>query len=211
VFVVLDEMNLARVEHYFSDVLSCIETRQDIQLHSNGVPLEGTTGTSIPASLPLPVNLYVTGTINVDETTNPVSDKVLDRAIVIDMSPVELVGFCADLVAREPGLKDSRAMAEPTLLAVHALLTQHGLGFGYRVTEEVIRYHAFATKHLQTAPDMVIDELMAQKVLVKLRGTEKQRGLLNGLAKILSGKKSGALLAGLTSDLDDFGSFQATR
>ena len=93
VFVVLDEMNLARVEHYFSDVLSCIETGEDLQLHSNGVPIEGTTGTSIPAALPLPANLYITGTINVDETTNPVSDKVLDRALVIDMSKVELPGF----------------------------------------------------------------------------------------------------------------------
>ena len=90
VFVILDEMNLARVEHYFSDVLSCIETGEDLQLHSSGVPVEGTTGTSIPAALPLPSNLYITGTINVDETTNPVSDKVLDRAVVIDMSNVDL-------------------------------------------------------------------------------------------------------------------------
>jgi len=79
VFVVLDEMNLARVEYYFSDVLSAIETREALQLHSNSVPLEGSTGTSIRAALPLPTNLYIIGTINVDETTNPVSDKVLDR------------------------------------------------------------------------------------------------------------------------------------
>jgi 5-methylcytosine-specific restriction enzyme B len=49
VFVVLDEMNLARVEYYFSDVLSCIETGEAFQLHSSGVPLEGSTGTSIRA------------------------------------------------------------------------------------------------------------------------------------------------------------------
>jgi 5-methylcytosine-specific restriction protein B len=50
-----------------------------------------------------------------------------------------------------------------------------------------------------------------QKVLVKLRGTEKQRPLLNELMRKLPGEKSAALLGRLTSDLDDFGSFQATR
>ena len=49
VFVVLDEMNLARVEYYLSDVLSAIETGEALQLHSNSVPLEGSTGTSIRA------------------------------------------------------------------------------------------------------------------------------------------------------------------
>jgi 5-methylcytosine-specific restriction enzyme B len=61
VFVVLDEMNLARVEYYFSDVLSAIETGEALHLHSNSVPLEGSTGTSIRAELPLPQNLYITG------------------------------------------------------------------------------------------------------------------------------------------------------
>ena len=77
VFVVRDEMNLARVEYYFSDVLSAIETGEAMHLHSNSVPLEGSTGTSIWAELPLPQNLYITGAVNVDETTNPVSNKVL--------------------------------------------------------------------------------------------------------------------------------------
>ncbi|PZP44835.1 MAG: hypothetical protein DI601_11350, partial [Azospirillum brasilense] len=106
VFVVLDEMNLARVEYYFSDVLSGIETGEALQLHAHGVPLEGSTGTSIPSELPLPPNLYIIGTINIDETTNPVSDKVLDRAVVIDMTAVDLAGFFAGLERREPALRE---------------------------------------------------------------------------------------------------------
>lgn len=90
VFVVLDEMNLARVEYYFSDVLSAMESRQPIQL---------------------PPNLYVVGTINVDETTSTVSDKVLDRAVVIDMSAVDLPGFLAKLDERDPALAPSIAAA----------------------------------------------------------------------------------------------------
>jgi len=117
VFVVLDEMNLARVEYYFSDVLSCIKTGAPLQLHSNGVPLEGSIGISIPSEIPLPSNLHITATINVDETTDPVSDKVLDRAIVIDMSAVQLREFLDNLITREPNLADARVACENRLVA----------------------------------------------------------------------------------------------
>jgi hypothetical protein len=212
VFVVLDEMNLARVEYYFSDVLSAIETGEDLQLHSSGVPLEGSTGTSVPAALPVPPNLYVIGTINIDETTNPVSDKVLDRAVVIDMSAVDLTGFFSTLESRDVTLKEARAGCEARLLSVHTLMAAHGLGFGYRVAEEVLRYHAFASGQLKADPTTVIDDLMVQKVLVKLRGAERQRPLLTSLTKALAGLPRAQTFVGrLTTDLDEFGSFQASR
>jgi 5-methylcytosine-specific restriction enzyme B len=212
VFVVLDEMNLARVEYYLSDVLSCIETREPLQLHSNSVPLEGTTGSSIRAELRLPKNLFITGTINIDETTSPVSDKVLDRAIVIDMSAVDLKGFLAGLEDQEPELKGAKAACEERLLVAHGLMTEYGLGFGYRVAEEVVRYHAFAAEHLGSPAEETIDDLMVQKVLVKLRGAERQRPLLAELIKALDGlPRSQTFLGRLVSDLDEFGSFQASR
>ncbi|SNT21697.1 MULTISPECIES: McrB family protein [unclassified Azospirillum] len=212
VFVVLDEMNLARVEYYFSDVLSCIETGEALQLHSSGVPLEGSTGTSIPAELTLPPNLYITGTINIDETTSPVSDKVLDRAHVIDMSAVDLAGFLAELESRDQSLTAARTACESHLLAAHKLMATHGLGFGYRVAEEVVRYHMFSAQHFNADPAGVTDDLMVQKILVKLRGAERQRSLLTGLAKALAGlPRSQAFLNKLINDLDEFGSFQASR
>lgn len=212
VFVVLDELNLARVEYYLSDVLSCMETEGTLHLHSNGVPLEGTTGASIRAELPLPSNLFIIGTINVDETTNPVSDKVLDRASVIDMSDVDVPGFLASLETRHPNLKASRAAAEKKLTEIHGLMQQHGLGFGYRVIEEFVRYHAFDAEHLKNPPDDVTDQLLVQKVLVKLRGAERQRPLLNTLSKACEGlPRAHAFVRKLLNDLDDFGSFQATR
>jgi 5-methylcytosine-specific restriction enzyme B len=212
VFVVLDEMNLARVEYYFSDVLSAIETEEPLQLHSSGVPLEGSTGTSIPAELPLPQNLFLIGTINIDETTNAVSDKVLDRAIVIDMSAVDLPGFLAGLEAREPDLKSACAECEPHLQAAQDIMVAHGLGFGYRVIEEVVRYQAFAAVHLKADALAVTDDLMVQKVLVKLRGADRQRPLLTGLLKALAPlPRSQVFLNRLIADLDEFGSFQASR
>lgn len=212
VFVILDEMNLARVEYYLSDVLSAIETGGALQLHSNSVPLEGTTGASVRAEIPLPSNLFIIGTINVDETTNPVSDKVLDRASVINMSAVDVLGFMTSLAARYPELQSAKEVSEQKLAEIHGLMEQHGLGFGYRVIEEFVRYHAFDTKHLQNPADSVTDQLLVQKVLVKLRGSERQRPLLNELDKACEGlPRTQTYIRRLLSDLDEFGSFQAMR
>lgn len=212
VFVVLDELNLARVEYYFSDVLSAVETGEPIQLHTAPVALEGSNGVSVPDSLSIPPNLYIIGTINIDETTNSVSDKVLDRAIVIDMSVIDLAGFLAGLEAGEGPLAAARAACEQYLTATNAILQPHGQGFGYRVAEEVVRYHAFAAAKLTGDAASVTDDMMVQKILVKLRGSERQRPMLAGLKKALSGlPRSQQLLARLADDLDEFGSFQAGR
>ena len=107
-FMLLDEMNLARVEHYFSDWLACSESRRlrpDGSISQQPVPLhrsedtmattltkvDGSTETlPVPASLALPTNLMVTGTVNVDETTYGFSPKVLDRAMVLEFDEVNL-------------------------------------------------------------------------------------------------------------------------
>lgn len=212
VFVILDEMNLARVEYYLSDILSAIETGGSLQLHSNGVPLEGTTGASVRAEIPLPSNLFIIGTINIDETTNPVSDKVLDRASVIDMSTVNVIGFMDSLAAHNPELQIAINASKPKLAEIHGLLENYGLGFGYRVIEEFVRYHAFDAKHLQNQADSVTDQLLVQKVLVKLRGAERQRPLLNALEKACKGlPHAQKYIQRLLNDLDEYGSFQAMR
>jgi 5-methylcytosine-specific restriction protein B len=212
VFVILDEMNLARVEHYFSDVLSCIETGGALRLHSSGVPLEGTTGASIRAEMPLPSNLFIIGTINVDETTNQVSDKVLDRANVIEMSDVDLTGFLGKLAASEPSLKSVCETVAKPLMAAHSLLAANGMGFGYRTAEEFVRYHHFNAEKIGLSVDEVTDELLVQKVLVKLRGAERQRKLLVELGKVFAAlPRTTSYLKKLTDDLDEYGSFQAMR
>lgn len=212
VFVVLDEMNLARVEYYFSDILSAVESRHELQLHSSGVPMIGSTGGEVPASLRVPANLFLIGTINVDETTSTLSDKVLDRAVVIDMSEVDLASFFAALSAREAPLAASvgacRAMLEP----LSALLAQHGLGFGYRLAEEFVRYHAFASGRLGRPSDEVIDDQLVQKALARLRGSEAQRDLLTRLSTLVAGHvRSLALIERLQRDLEELGAFQTSR
>lgn len=212
VFVVLDEMNLARVEYYFSDILSAIESRNEISLHSSGVPMMGSTGGEVPASLRVPHNLFLVGTINVDETTSTLSDKVMDRAVVIDMSEVDLGAFFDALGAREKALHASIAACRPVLQDLSALLGPHGLGFGYRLAEEFVRYHTFATTHLGRPSDEVIDDQLVQKALARLRGSEAQRDLLRRLSESNAARpRARALIDRLQRDLDDLGAFQTSR
>lgn len=212
VFVILDEMNLARVEYYLSDILSAIETGGALQLHSHGIPLEGTTGVSVRAEMPLPSNLFIIGTINIDETTNPVSDKVLDRASVIDMSTVDAEGFMAALTKRHPELRNAKDASEHKLIEIHQIFNKHSMGFGYRVIEEFVRYHSFDSLHLKNPSETVTDHLLIQKILVKLKGGERQRSLLNELEKACEGlPNSQFYIRRLLSDLDEYGSFQAMR
>ena len=94
-FVILDEMNLARVEHYFSDFLSALESGKAISLHENKAIETGESkaGPQVPRKLKVPGNVLFTGTVNVDETTYMFSPKVLDRAFTIEFDQVDLEGF----------------------------------------------------------------------------------------------------------------------
>ncbi|MBR4447027.1 McrB family protein [Methanobrevibacter sp.] len=73
-FLILDEMNLSHVERYFADFLSAIESGEEIPLYGNN------------ETLLLPKNLFIIGTVNVDETTYMFSPKVLDRANTIEFN-----------------------------------------------------------------------------------------------------------------------------
>ena len=103
-FVILDEMNLARVEHYFSDFLSALESGEDIPLHENEAIESGESesGPQVPRKLEVPGNVLFTGTVNVDETTYMFSPKVLDRAFTIEFDQVDLEGFAKYEPSEEP-------------------------------------------------------------------------------------------------------------
>jgi hypothetical protein len=121
VFVCLDEMNLARVEHYFSDFLSKIESRRrsadgsivsDVVISARELDLLDLKFVSEPLretltrlksagqGVCLPPNLIVVGTVNMDETTHAFSRKVLDRANTLE---IEAGRLAADLPAPASG------------------------------------------------------------------------------------------------------------
>jgi len=104
VIALLDEMNLAPVEHYFSDFLSVAETRSRVggRVTTDELPIELpaiVAGVADPyANLrgaQLPPNLRVVGTANMDETTHTFSPKVLDRAFTIELDDPVLTDFAS--------------------------------------------------------------------------------------------------------------------
>lgn len=80
--VLLDEMNLAHVEHYFAEFLSKLETRRGTAKNVPTVEVKLGAGVD-PYELQLKRTVLWTGTMNQDETTKSLSDKVLDRGLVI--------------------------------------------------------------------------------------------------------------------------------
>ena len=86
-FLILDEMNLSHVERYFADFLSAMESKEEIPLH------DSEDEKIIPQSIEIPKNLFVIGTVNVDETTYMFSPKVLDRANVIEFSTIPVKDY----------------------------------------------------------------------------------------------------------------------
>ena len=140
-FLILDEMNLSHVERYFADFLSAMEARSGaIRFHEEGVgntkaetgDLKPESGTSeadfrlprfegdtvgVPRSLPYPQNLFVIGTVNVDETTYMFSPKVLDRAHVIEfeVDPDDVKAFLDDPKPLQPVPRAAAGQAEAFL------------------------------------------------------------------------------------------------
>lgn len=86
-FVILDEMNIARVEYYFAEMLSILELPREeeryIPVVSNAE--DGDPYKMIDGKVWIPSNVFYVGTINNDDSTFAVADKVYDRAIPIDL------------------------------------------------------------------------------------------------------------------------------
>lgn len=199
-FVILDEMNLAKVEYYFSDFLSAMESGTAMRLHdvTDGVYVDSDEGSVlVPPSLTVPENVFFTGTVNVDETTYMFSPKVLDRANTIEFNEVRLesYGTSASWDSGEFRLRDDvkledllrqqvqRGKPQPEdwtalpdgykerLRSLHALMESHNMHFGYRVANEVARYLLLAAKYVgEDQLETAFDLQILQKVLPKLAG-----------------------------------------
>lgn len=154
-FLILDEMNLSHVERYFSDFLSKMEIPGSVfEIDGYG-------------SLPYPKNLFVTGTVNIDETTYMFSPKVLDRANVIEFKPEKdsvLTSLTAeteeDSSVAEPGMAEGFlqlaekirnapatdynnidfTVAEPVLSELYDILQKAGFEFAFRTVKEIRQY-----------------------------------------------------------------------
>ena len=187
VLLCLDEMNLARVEYYLSDFLSVIESRER---DSDG---KVTTDPIAQYEDGIPDNLYIVGTVNMDETTFPFSKKVLDRANTIEFSYVELEpefdAYDPDieplqlpnrflrteylvLAADCAGEKEYVIQVCDELQKINSILRKANAHVGYRVRDEIVFYML----NNKTAGNLLTDlqafdnEIM-QKILPRIQGS----------------------------------------
>ena len=124
-FLILDEMNLARVELYFAPLLSAMETPQEpIVIHGErGAP------SGIPGQIDRwPSNLFICGTVNMDETTHPFSDKVLDRAFTMEFWEIDIEAYLQ---------KNIPEQYHEVLSGLYYALLPAQCHFGYRVLKEI--------------------------------------------------------------------------
>ncbi|MCA1031183.1 DUF3578 domain-containing protein [Bacillus timonensis] len=193
-FVLLDEMNLARVEYYFSDILSVMESRRWVDGKIMTSKLLSEEVADEP--LTLPTNVFVIGTVNMDETTHPFSKKVLDRANTIEFNEVNLsnLSFLQDIEDVETinlpteqlaggylHLKDVYKeypavieKATEELVKVNTFLKPIGAHIGYRVRDEVCFYLAYNEKGNLFSFNEALDRCILQKILPRISGSDSR-------------------------------------
>lgn len=212
----LDEMNLARVEYYFSDFLSIIETRDLVEgeiVTDNLVPKVCYSGDEdaekLYSNLMIPENLYIIGTVNMDETTFPFSKKVLDRANTIEFSyvdfnlPESISSNEAEAVEvkneflRSDYLKlridcidkwEAVKKFNKDITKINSVLEKSDSHFGYRMRDEIIFYMLYNDEFGLLDEKEAFDNQIMQKILPRIQGSSESTAyILRELFKICAG------------------------
>jgi len=193
--VLLDEMNLARVEYYFASFLSALEqptASRGVRLFSPEVVQESDPFADC-AWLPIPDNVRFVGTVNVDETTHFFSPKVLDRVAVQSFAAPDLRNATQSideeaftLAPRVPfglwrewvGTRDSvEPWVAEQLVQVDELLGRIRSGIGHRTLHRCLDYVAGSEGLGAALPRRrALDLAIQQFVLPRLRADQPDFG-----------------------------------
>ena len=195
-FLILDEMNLSHVERYFADFLSIMESDDTIKLYT-GSKRKSLDGLEIDLEIGWPKNVFIIGTVNIDETTYMFSPKVLDRANVIEfrITNKEIKSFLEnpsipDLskltkqgvsmaesfisIAHTDEIIKNTALAKE-LVAFFKQLQPVGAEFGYRSASEIMQLVTKLKMLDKTISDnSCLDIAIMQKLLPKLHGSRSK-------------------------------------
>ena len=212
--VLLDEMNLARVEYYFSEFLSRLEVRPRIE---EGETVDGRIGACLSIDIPgrpkEPIRLYPSrnvlfaGTMNDDESTQSLSDKVLDRSNVMQFPAPD--GFARPVEGHAPSplnrtrsflewqkwskppeslVGGDRDKARRVIDALAKVMDRCGRPFGHRLNEAILAYVANYPRGKGIAVDTPLADQIEHRILPKLRGLPIQDNEqpLTELSKLIS-------------------------
>ena len=237
-FLCLDEMNLAPVEQYFAEYLSVIESRKlnpDSTITTDPIiEYENTDayGSLIDQlfdtpeerkayktdeggkRLTIPQNLFVVGTVNMDETTFSFSRKVLDRAMAIEMNEVDLhgglekgagndIGYIGNCIIGDAAegcdiYEDNRDLCDQVLdylEQVNAILEGTPFKIAYRTRNEFLMY-AVNRKKLDEKSQLwqSLDEMTSMKILSRIEGDEERtKRVLDSLKALVEERIASAI------------------
>jgi len=208
VMVLLDEMNLAKVEYYFSDFLSKLETRRNkktyLEIDAGSLKLAAEQKQVL-----IPEQFLFVGTMNEDETTQSLSDKVLDRANVLTFgkphelklrdgkqakppTPTEYVtweAFSQVWTKKASNTSATTELVKKYVDRANEIMDSLGRPFAHRVFQAFAKYVANYPNADQdeTIAKLAIADQFGQKLLPKLRGvmTEDNREDLNKMQSLL--------------------------
>lgn len=205
--VLLDEMNLARVEYYFSEFLSRLEVRprladaDDANRRKNAMIPIDIRGYDKTLALFPSHNVLFAGTMNDDESTQALSDKVLDRGNIIHFAAPKKFNTLADKpnpsfpseampfstwkgwVRKIDYLRENLGEAENHVNKLARVMDECGRPFGHRLRDAILSYAANYPKAASGSLDVrlpIVDQIEL-RILPKLRGLE-----INGHAAALA-------------------------
>ncbi len=196
--VLLDEMNLARVEYYFSEFLSRLEVRpryenrlDDSKRRDALIPID-IRGLKKTISLFPSHNVLFAGTMNDDESTQALSDKVLDRGNIMQFAAprdfakkigkaVERPGEAQSFASWRTWVKSPDTLpracqedAKDVLAQLATIMESCGRPFGHRLRDSILAYVASYPFSGNGSPDVKIPlaDQIEFRILPKLRGIE---------------------------------------
>lgn len=204
--VCFDEMNLARVEHYFSQFLSVLELSEadrKIRLYNEDLGTRLYNSDKYPAFVSIGRNILFCGTINLDDSTHPFSDKVLDRSNCISLQVVpfadmydlqeikEHVQYSMNEITsgmyatfKENGeSKKLRKEELSCLWEIHELLcsVNRNIGVGWRIVTQINSYLKYLPNFATLKREEAFDLQLIQRIFTKVRGSSDQLNDLVGV------------------------------
>lgn len=211
--ILLDEMNLARVEYYFSDLLSKLEIRHglnpaDVESRKKAeIEIESNASTNNEQTRRLFVslnNLFI-GTMNEDETTQTLSEKVIDRANVIRFGRPQQLDAHPDKEAFLAACNDNKQISfaewkkwcedkmnnadvqnlKNIMQELNEAMAKVGRPFGHRVDQAIKKY--MGCYHPSGEFNDALSDQIEMKILPKLNGLDGQAAGFNEVIKILEG------------------------
>lgn len=236
--ICFDEMNLARVEHYFSQFLSVLEMESGpsrvMRLYNDNL-IENLENSDVyPPVIPIGDNVIFVGTVNLDESTHHFSDKVLDRANVISLNvlpfsslkrlpqegssfvnnPRGTISFEEFDSFRDKNRDIQMNERELELLwEIHTELQKvnKNLGAGPRIVRQIDMYLKNLPQSDTYTREEAVDKQIVQRILTKVRGPEDQLKRFIGTYDKQTENIEDSIIGGILDRYKEVSKFYETR